>query len=264
MKEFRGIKRLIVGILVATALVGLPVYSWGAGTAERGAGRAQTPAVLSISTAEGQAGGEICADLSLVSGQGVEISALTTDVTCDPSVLTPAGISTAVPGKRAEGNKISEVVYRVTVFGGASPLLDSVVARICFKAAQGRCGSFEMAHAQGTPTASSPEAHLVAITGTSGRVEIVGCASGVPGDCDDDGAVSIAEVQRVTNMFLGSAPAGCGADCDGDGMVSIGELQKVLNAYLGLKSSCDDDGLMRDAKPLSTLPSDLTSAGVAP
>ena len=60
----------------------------------------------------------------------------------------------------------------------------------------------------------------------------------VPGDCDDDGAVSIGEVQRAINMFLGSADVGCGVDCDDDWLVSIGELQKVINAFLGLPVSC--------------------------
>jgi PKD repeat protein len=60
----------------------------------------------------------------------------------------------------------------------------------------------------------------------------------VPGDCNGDGTVSIGEVQKAINMFLGIEPVGCGADCNGDGSVSIGEVQKVVNAFLGLPSSC--------------------------
>jgi hypothetical protein len=33
-------------------------------------------------------------------------------------------------------------------------------------------------------------------------------------------------------------PPGNGVDCNGDGSVSIGEVQKVINAFLGLASSC--------------------------
>jgi len=45
-------------------------------------------------------------------------------------------------------------------------------------------------------------------------------------------------VQQVINMFLGEAPAGNGADCDGDGVISIGEVQRVINGFLGLGGGC--------------------------
>jgi len=56
----------------------------------------------------------------------------------------------------------------------------------------------------------------------------------LPGDCDLDGEVSIGEVQRAVNMFLGIEPPGCAVDADGDGSVSIGEVQRVINAFLGV------------------------------
>ena len=62
--------------------------------------------------------------------------------------------------------------------------------------------------------------------------------SSVPGDCDGDGSVSIGEVQKAINMFLGTLVPGCGVDCNGNGQVSIGELQKVINAFLGLPANC--------------------------
>lgn len=70
----------------------------------------------------------------------------------------------------------------------------------------------------------------------SGQVDVSGPP--LPGDCDGDGTVSIGEVQKAINMFLGVLPVGCGADCNGDGQVSIGEVQKVINAFLGLASEC--------------------------
>jgi len=39
-------------------------------------------------------------------------------------------------------------------------------------------------------------------------------------------------------MFLGTEPIGCGVDCDGSGSVSIGEVQKVINAFLGVGTGC--------------------------
>jgi hypothetical protein len=39
-------------------------------------------------------------------------------------------------------------------------------------------------------------------------------------------------------MFLGVQAVGCGVDCNGDGSVSIGEVQKVINNFLGIASPC--------------------------
>jgi Leucine-rich repeat (LRR) protein len=66
----------------------------------------------------------------------------------------------------------------------------------------------------------------------------VGKAGGLPGDCDGGGTVSIGEVQKAINMFLGSIPPDCGVDCNGDGTISIGEVQKVINGFLGVAASC--------------------------
>ncbi len=62
--------------------------------------------------------------------------------------------------------------------------------------------------------------------------------SGIPGDCDGSGTVSIGEVQKVIRMHLRLDPPGCGADCDGSGAISIGELQKVINNHLRIPTPC--------------------------
>lgn len=72
----------------------------------------------------------------------------------------------------------------------------------------------------------------------SGTVTVSGGGGSKPGDCDGNGTVSIGEVQKGVNMYLGTQTVGCGADCSGDGTVSIGEVQKVVNAYLGTSQSC--------------------------
>jgi PKD repeat protein len=59
-----------------------------------------------------------------------------------------------------------------------------------------------------------------------------------PGDCDLGGTISIGEVQKAINMFLGVASVECGVDCGADGAVSIGEVQKVINGFLGMDVSC--------------------------
>jgi PKD repeat protein len=66
----------------------------------------------------------------------------------------------------------------------------------------------------------------------------VGGGGGKPGDCNGDGTVSIGEVQKAINMFLGIQAIDCGVDCNSNGTVSIGEVQKVINAFLGISSTC--------------------------
>jgi hypothetical protein len=39
-------------------------------------------------------------------------------------------------------------------------------------------------------------------------------------------------------MVLGMLGPACGVDCNSDGTVSIGEVQKVINAFLGLSAIC--------------------------
>ena len=59
-----------------------------------------------------------------------------------------------------------------------------------------------------------------------------------PGDCDGNRSISIGEVQRGINMFLGQEPVDCGVDCDQNGTASLGEVQKVINGFLGNEVSC--------------------------
>ncbi len=59
-------------------------------------------------------------------------------------------------------------------------------------------------------------------------------ASSKPGDCDNSGTVTIAEVQSAINMFLGLKTVDVCVDIDSSGSVSIAEVQKVINSFLGL------------------------------
>jgi hypothetical protein len=55
-----------------------------------------------------------------------------------------------------------------------------------------------------------------------------------PGDCNNDGQVTIAEVQSAINMFLGLKTVAACVDTSGDTTVSIAEVQKTINSFLGL------------------------------
>ena len=65
-------------------------------------------------------------------------------------------------------------------------------------------------------------------------LSVMSGAISVPGDCDKDGIVTIAEVQSAINMFLGLKTAESCVNTSGDIAVSIAEVQKVINSFLGL------------------------------
>jgi hypothetical protein len=66
------------------------------------------------------------------------------------------------------------------------------------------------------------------------QIKVLTAAKTHPGDCDNDGTVTIAEVQSAINMFLGLKPVAACVDKDGVGGVTIAEVQKVINSFLGL------------------------------
>lgn len=67
--------------------------------------------------------------------------------------------------------------------------------------------------------------------------KVVSSFNGLPGDCDNNNTVSIAEVQSAINMFLGIKPvAGC-VDINSDGAVAINEVQKTINSFLGIPAA---------------------------
>ena len=55
-----------------------------------------------------------------------------------------------------------------------------------------------------------------------------------PGDCNDDGSVTMTEVQGAINMHLGVTAALSCVDADSSGTVTIAELRNAVNGYLGL------------------------------
>ncbi len=76
------------------------------------------------------------------------------------------------------------------------------------------------------------ENYTLTLPPRSARLAVAALAADRPGDCSGDGTVTIGEVQRAINMFLGVEIPKCGVDENGDGSVSIGEVQRVINAFL--------------------------------
>jgi hypothetical protein len=94
-------------------------------------------------------------------------------------------------------------------------------------------GSYALAN---TASAQDPTGAPVVVDGAPGTVTVTGCT----GDCDSSGAVSIGEVTKCVNLFLGqplcsplnpslSCPV---ADANLDGTVSIGEITQCINNFL--------------------------------
>jgi hypothetical protein len=56
----------------------------------------------------------------------------------------------------------------------------------------------------------------------------------LPGDCNGDGQVTIDEIQKCINQFLGIASLEPCCDDNGNGICSIDEVQRIINAFLGI------------------------------
>ena len=74
----------------------------------------------------------------------------------------------------------------------------------------------------------APVIAAAAAIGLLPRLALAACA----GDCDEDSAVSVAELVTAVNMALGQMPMeACeNADANGDHAVSVDELVKAVNA----------------------------------
>jgi VWFA-related protein len=198
--------------------------------------RTASPAAAALNiSAVTASGSSACVGLSLVYSGTPNIVSLTTDITYEPTKLTPTGVTTPIAGKVAQGNSVSSGIYRVTVYGGSSAFPAGTVASACFTLASGfQQGTTQLGHASGTPTASDASANSVPITGAPGSITAQTLRKA--GDCNGDGAVSITELQQVINNQLGISTTGCG-DCDGSGgSPTITEVQKAVNCQLGLAS----------------------------
>jgi hypothetical protein len=217
--------------LVVTA-DGVPCIQEGTVTATAN----PNPSVLTVGGGSAAPGATVTMPVKL-EGKGASLCSLTTDISYDPVVLTflsaEIGPAATDAGKDLSSSTPSPGVLRLGWLGfNVTPVGDGDVAFVSFTVAEGASGSTTLDHACG---ASDCAGGAMAVSCPGGLVTF---SSGVPGDGNGDGVVSIGEVQQVINMFLGLIPPGNGADCDGDGTISIGEVQKVVNAFLGVSATC--------------------------
>ncbi len=214
--------------------------------------------LLSIGSGSGKKGQEITLPITLTNMAGTDIAAVSVDVGYDTGVfrnpkgaLGPAG---QAAGKTVETNDVSSGVFRVSVFSTSNnrAIGNGVVAYLTLKIEKDApLGTTELAN---TPSASNTEGYAVTVDGTDGSVNVVDYD---PGDCNEDGRVSISEVQYGINMFLGINPVEDCVDVNQNGRVSIGELQKVINNHMGFGGA----GLSQDSRGNGPTLQDYTQPG---
>jgi hypothetical protein len=183
-----------------------------------------------------------CIGASLITGNN-QVAATSTDIGFNASLFsfTEALINPAIgPGtavnKSATHSTVGPGSERVIVLdpGGVNAIPNGVLCTARFAiAGSATTGSYALSNTSGS---SDTAGHALTTTGAAGTLKVTSCQ----GDCDADGAVSIAEVVRCIKHHLGdpfcnvtepglSCPV---ADSDLDGSVSIGEVVQCINQHL--------------------------------
>lgn len=201
------------------------------------------PAV-NLGVGVGRPGGIACVPVTLTSN-GTQIAAVSNDMGFDATqfsvntcTINPT-LADAPYGKQlsATGSPGAEQIQ----VGGNLNLLPDGLAYVCdiAIASTPTPGPHLLTNTPGaTDTTGNP---VPGVQGAAGQVIVTSCT----GDCDGNGVVTIGEVVKCVNMFLGqpfcnatNATLGCPvADADLNGSVSIGEVVQCVNRFLGGCSS---------------------------
>ena len=166
----------------------------------------------------------------------------TQDVGFDPAItavtaclINPAIGTGTVPDKQLNISVVGSSVEGIEVTGNLNPIPNGVLYGCTLSiAADVGTGTYSLSNTPGAVDTSG--APIPATTGTLGQLIVTTCT----GDCDGNGTVTIGEVIKCVNMFLGQpfcSPAnpalGCPvADINHDGVVSIGEVVQCVNRFL--------------------------------
>jgi PKD repeat protein len=192
---------------------------------------------LTIGNGSGMPGSSVTLPISLV-GNGNTVCGTSNKVSYDSTKLTYVE-TTLGPAGQTAGKQVfvnqnpTTKVITIGVSGfNTTPIQDGIVAYLKFTVISGATGSPSVTSTCGLSDCAGIDISAVCNQGT------VTIGPSKLGDCDGNGSVSIGEVQKAINMFLGTQAVGCGVDCNSSGTVSIGEVQKVINGFLGVSTSC--------------------------
>lgn len=182
----------------------------------------------------GVSGGIVTVNLNLTNVFGTNIAALSTDIDFDPNVLETPSATTPIPGKIIQFILVDNDTLRVSIYDDSIPhiiISNGVVANLTFHI-KSTVPDGTVTTLTQTALGSDATGNQVEINGTDGTINISNHFN--LGDCNNNGTVSIAEVQAAINMFLGINIVQSCCDWNGDGIVDISEVQIIINKFLPL------------------------------
>lgn len=200
-----------------------------------------TPAV-DLGTGVGRPGGVACVPATLLAA-GASIAGTSNIISFDPTQLDirTCDINPAIGSNTAANKQLVRIVLdpdldEIDVGSSTNLIPDGLLYTCTFTVAPAAApGTLTLTNG---PGATNPSGNPIAIMGGSpGAVMVTSCT----GDCNGDGVVTIGEVIKCVNLFLGnpfcnptdprlSCPV---ADVDLNGTVSIGEVVQCVNRFLG-------------------------------
>ena len=202
-----------------------------------------TPHVeLDLGATAGRPGGAACLSLG-INATGVLVSATSNDIGFDTNdfaigacTIDPAIGPATAADKQLTRSSPSLGVEQVDVGGNLNALPNGPLF-ICSLsiAASVATGAYLLTN---MPTASDTAGNPIDnVSGTAGPLIVTTCI----GDCDGNGAVSVGELTKCIDAFLGQPLCNAGnpdlscpvADANLDGAVSIGEVEQCVNRLLG-------------------------------
>jgi hypothetical protein len=189
----------------------------------------------------GRPGGIACLPATLSAGPA-QVATTSNDVGFDAGQFTfnSCTINPAIGGGSTAGKMLSAAALgagseRVQIGGNANVTPTGLLYTCQFAVAAGATAG---AHAlTNAPAATDLGGNPIAgVTGLPGQIIVTSCA----GDCNGDGHVSIGEVIKCVNLFLGlpfcnpsdpnlSCPT---ADATPNGIVSIGDVTQCVGRFL--------------------------------
>ncbi len=190
---------------------------------------------LELSNSRQRPGATACVTASLRSN-GVATAGLISDLTVSPPLHT-LECTSQLTGEAARSKHLMQTALplglRIEIGGDSAPLPPGPLFRCCTRiSGTAAVGTFAIAS---TLSAFTPDGNPVSrISTAGGSVEVSLCS----GDCDEDGAVTIADVVAGVDIALGHLPLSTCPKIDRDEDRGVG-IEELVRAVLALGSSCD-------------------------
>lgn len=190
----------------------------------------------------GRPGGIACVPVTL-NGGGAQVAATSNDIgfassffSVNDGLINPNIGSGTAANKQVASSTVSPGLERVGVFGLSPAIIPDGLLYTCRFAvdASAASGTFPLSNA---PGATDPGGNdLAGVGGSAGQIIVTSCT----GDCNGNNSVTIGEVVKCVNLFLGqpfcnltNPAASCPvADASNNGVVSIGEVVQCVNSFL--------------------------------